>query len=77
MACSCCSHQDNGGVTWTLAPGTKVTLTAGPFAGLEGTLASWPSGDRVRLILYLLNRETVVTVSVDDVGRCRHAINSV
>jgi transcriptional antiterminator RfaH len=68
MACSHCSRQDNGGVTWTLLPGTRVTLTAGPFAGLEGELASWPSGDRVRLILYLLNRQTVVTVSVGDVA---------
>jgi transcription antitermination factor NusG len=52
---------------WLLSPGTRVRLLRGPFANQEGIVLS-VSSERVRIMLYLLNRTDVkVEVSITDV----------
>jgi transcriptional antiterminator RfaH len=65
----CCRyHIDGNQPVWRLALGTRVTIRTGPFAGFEGTIASWSGADPCRLIVWLLNRETTVTVYDADIA---------
>jgi len=53
---------------WTLAPGTKVTVLAGPFKGHVGEISKMNGTERVHLLLWLLGRENTVIVSRLDVA---------
>ena len=46
----------------TLAPGDKVSIDAGPFADLVGIVIELAGGDRVKLLLDLLNGKMAVSV---------------
>jgi transcriptional antiterminator RfaH len=50
----------------SLEPGQKVRLTAGPFAGLVGTLAALDEKQRVRVLLDLMGTE--IAVSTPGIG---------
>jgi transcriptional antiterminator RfaH len=64
----CCNyHVADRKPVWRLALGTRVTIRSGPFAGFEGTIASWSGADRCRLIVWLLNREVQIEVHSGDV----------
>jgi transcription antitermination factor NusG len=62
----CCLRHPRTEV-WRLKLGTQVRILRGPFAGFEGTIASWSSGDRCQLVLWLLNRDVPVEVSAADI----------
>jgi transcription antitermination factor NusG len=62
-----CTHYE-GADRWTLAVGTKVTITAGPFRGHTGEIAKMNGTERVHLLLWMLGRQTVVTVSRVDIA---------
>ena len=53
---------------WRLDPGTIVKIERGPFAEMTGTIASWSGADRVRLLVWMLGRETVVEVRPADIS---------
>jgi transcriptional antiterminator RfaH len=64
----CCNYLvEDAKPVWRLASGTKVKILSGPFAGFGGEIASWSGADRCRLIVWLLNRETTVTVRDADI----------
>lgn len=48
-----------------LAPGTLVSLTVGPFDGLEGIFLRRAGADRVVVLLKLLGQEAAVRLPVD------------
>jgi hypothetical protein len=45
-----------------------VRLVTGPFAGRVGLITEWSGADRVKLIVWLLNRDIAVTVSAADIA---------
>jgi transcription antitermination factor NusG len=65
-----CSHPDedrNGHEVWVLQPGTVVRLVSGPLRGHTGTIVSWNSNERIRLLVHLMGRPLAVTVSADNI----------
>jgi len=44
-----------------------VRIERGPFAQMTGTIATWSSAERVRLLVWMLGRETVVEVRGADI----------
>jgi transcriptional antiterminator RfaH len=52
---------------WMIPVGTTVRIAHGPFAQMIGTLASWSSSERCRLLVWMLGRETTVEVHGADV----------
>jgi transcription antitermination factor NusG len=52
---------------WRLDTGTEVRIERGPFAQMTGTITSWSSPDRCRLLVWMLGRETTVEVRGADV----------
>ena len=48
--------------------GQFVKIERGPFAQMTGTIASWSGADRVRLLVWMLGRETVVEVRGADIS---------
>jgi transcription antitermination factor NusG len=59
-------HPEKNGAS-LLMPGTTVKITAGPFANRDAVVI-WADVDRVALLVWLLNRQVQVTVSVGDVA---------
>ena len=53
---------------WRLDPGTTVRIERGPFSQFTGTLASWSSSDRCKLLVWMLGRETTVEVHPADIS---------
>jgi transcription antitermination factor NusG len=47
---------------------TVVRIARGPFAQMTGTIASWSSADRCRLLVWMLGRETAVEVRGADIS---------
>jgi transcription antitermination factor NusG len=62
---SCSERDDEAG--WCLKIGTTVTILHGPFAGRRAGV-TWSNAERVRLILWLLNRDVPITLAVTDVA---------
>jgi transcription antitermination factor NusG len=61
---SCSERDDEAG--WGLKVGTTVTILHGPFAG-RSAVVTWSTAERVRLVLWLLNRDVPITLAVTDV----------
>ena len=63
---SCSTQKDER--EWRLDPGTEVRIERGPFAQMTGTIASWSSAERCRLLVWMLGRETAVEVHSADIS---------
>jgi transcription antitermination factor NusG len=63
---SCSIQKDEH--QWRLDPGTIVKIERGPFAEMTGTIVSWSGADRVRLLVWMLGRETLVEVHGADIN---------
>lgn len=50
-----------------LLPGTEVTVSSGPFDGLEGVFEREAGADRVVVLLKLLGHNAQVSVSIDSI----------
>lgn len=56
------------GIMETYVPGEELEVKDGPFAGMKG-ICEKSDGDRVRIFLSLLSRETAVSLSVSSISR--------
>jgi transcriptional antiterminator RfaH len=63
----CCSYCDDK-APWRLDHGTRVRLERGPFAKFEGVITAWSGADRVKLVIWLLNRDVHAEVLDADIA---------
>jgi transcriptional antiterminator RfaH len=63
--CASGLHRPGGGL---FAAGDRVRAVRGPFTDLEGIFLAEKGADRVVILMNMLNRDTAVTLSRDDLA---------